>query len=74
MADKRLKSLSTGVIGTEKVTCDTADTVGEEIHNKMDNVAMKDVKIKRGDMIVGLGSKVNGVNVEKKEVLINPLI
>ena len=74
LADKRLKSLSTGIIGSEKVTCDSADNIGAEIHKKLDNMAMKDAKIKKSDMLVGLASKVNEVNVQSKNVMINPTV
>ena len=32
MADKHLKSLSTGKIGSEDLKCDMAESVGEKIH------------------------------------------
>ena len=56
------------------MTCDSAESVGLNLHKKLDNVSMRDAKIKRSEMIIGLNSKTNKVNVEKKAVPINPSV
>ena len=72
--DKNLKSISTGILGTKDVTCDSAEKVGQKIHKKLDNMMVQDVKIKRNYMITSLVSKASKVQIEKKEVVINPSV
>ena len=48
--DENLKSLSTGLVGGEELTFGIAETVGEAIHRKLDNVPMTEAKIKRTDI------------------------
>ena len=74
--DKRLKSLSTGVTADEGsgINCDDAEHVGEEIHDKLDNIPLAEAKIKRKGRVVCLDATLNAISVEKKSVIINPTL
>lgn len=71
-----LKSISTGLIAGEKddVNCDEAEIVGENIQKKLDNVCLKDAKIKRSERIKTLKTLTPGVKINNKIIHIDPLI
>ena len=72
--EPNLRSLSTGIMGNEVITCDQAEEVGRKLHEKLDETTVNKAKIKRSEMISGLDSKVNKVTVNKKDVVINPSV
>ena len=51
--DQSLKSLSTGLVANEsgKINCDTAELVGYNIQQSLDNNTMNTAKIKRGENV-----------------------
>ena len=51
--DQSLKSLSTGLVANEsdKINCDTAELVGNNIQQSLDNNSMNTAKIKRGEQV-----------------------
>ena len=72
--DPRLKSLSSGKVSETKITCEIAEDIGKKIHKLIDNKKLYEVKIKRKDMIQCLDSESNKVQVETKQLIINPSV
>ena len=72
--DERLKSISTGITSKNTLTCDSAESVGEVIQERLNDVPFLDAKIKRSDRVVGLDSKVNSVPIGNKDVIVNPTL
>ena len=70
-SEKRLKSLSTGII-TDPVK--KAETVGNTIQEQLDNMKLCEVKIKRKDMVQCVDSNINKVTVDTKSVNINQTV
>ncbi len=56
------------------MNCDEAEQVGAKIHKKLDNVSVVDASIKRSDQVLSLDFLQPGIQVEKKEVNIDPTI
>ena len=47
--EPNLKTLSSGFIADSKINCDDAESAGETIQSKLDNMIMEDISIKRKD-------------------------
>ena len=73
-SEKRLKSLSTGIIADKELSCEKAETVGNTIQEQLDNMKLCEVKIKRKDMVQCLDSNINKVTVDTKSVNINQTV
>ena len=54
----RLRSLSSGVVATDKdcITCDTADDIGHHIMLKMNDTVFSDIVLKKADQVRTLSS------------------
>ena len=63
-----LKSLSTGIIATEGINCDDAETVGKNNQKSLDNLTVEEAKIKTLDTLQ------IGIVIDSKRVYIDPLI
>ena len=73
-SEKRLKSLSTGIIADKELSCEKAETVGNTIQEQLDNMKLCEVKIKRKYMVQCLDSNINKVTVDTKSVYINQTV
>ena len=69
-----LKSFSTGIIATEGINCDDAETVGERIQKSLDNLTVEEAKIFKKDQIKTLDTLKKGIVIDSKTVYIDPLI
>ena len=66
ITDPCLKSLSTGIITTEEINCDDAETVGENIQKSLDNLTVEEAKISKKDQIKTLDTLQAGVVIDSK--------
>ena len=74
--DQSLKSLSTGLVANErnKINCDTAQLVGYNIQQSLDNNTMNTAKIKRGEKVCTLQDLQPSVKLKNQTyVVISPL-
>ena len=69
-----LKSLSAGIVATEGINCDDAETVGENIQKSLDNLTVEEAKISKKDHIKTLDTLQTGIVIDSKTVYIDPLI
>ena len=73
-SEKRLKSLSTGIIADKELSCEKTETIGNTIQKQLDNMKLCEVKIKRKDIVQCLDSNINKVTVDTKSVYINQTV
>ena len=69
-----LKSLSAGIVATEGINCDDAETVGENIQKSLDNLTVEEAKISKKDHIKTLDTLQTGIVIDSKTVYIDTLI
>lgn len=71
-----LRSLSSGLAAkeTDKVNCDDAEQVGQNIQASLNGVCVENCKIKRNDQIRTLEHLRPGVKIGEKTIHIDPLI
>ena len=71
-----LKNIATGVTATEedRINCDTAENIGQEIQNKLDGLPFTETKVKRNDQIRTLKILKVGVQIGKEKVNVDPLL
>ena len=72
--EPNLKSLSNGLIAGSKKNCDDAESVGETIQSKLDNMIMEDITIKRKDKVKTFESLLPTTKIGDSNNHINPLI
>ena len=72
--EPNLKSLSSGLIADAKINCDDAESVGETIQSKLDNMVTEDISIKRKDKVKTFESLLPTTKISDSNVHINPLI
>ena len=72
-SDKRIKSLSTGVIGVG-LNCLRAEGIGKLIQMKLDNIPLSEAKISRKEAVIGFNDKISSVNIDNKSVPFNPIL
>ena len=71
--EPNLKSLASGLIADSKINCDDAESVGETIQSKLDNMIMEDISIKRKDIVKTFESLLPTTKIDDSNVHINPL-
>ena len=69
----KLQSLTSGLTANEHVDCDNAETVGQNIQNKLDDQIFLRCSVKRGDQVTSSASMKNIVKVNKQSLNIDPL-
>ena len=69
-----LKSLSTGLFGSDNINCDNAEAVGEATQNPLDNICIEDAVIQIKALVYTLQLLKSGVKIDSRTVHINPLI
>ena len=69
-----LKSLSTRLIATEGISCNDAETVGENIQKSLDNLTVEEAKVSKKDQIKTVDTLQTGIMIDSKTVYIDPLI
>ena len=74
--DCTLHSLTSGIASsdTDDVNCDSAESVGESILNKFDNMPFTDVVSRKVDHVVPLSALLNKLTVAKKKVQMDPIV
>ena len=73
-SDKKLKSLSSGVVFEKELSCESPEEVGRSIQKQLDDMSVSDAKVKKRDMISCMDSESNKIQVDKKAVEINPTL
>ena len=68
-----LISLSNGIVGDDKINCDTAVETGINAMNRMVGMNFADIHLKRTDKVLSLGSLTASVKVHGEEVIVNTL-
>ena len=73
ITDPCLKSLSTGIIATEEINCDDAETVGENIQKSLDNLTVEEAKVSKKDQTKTLDTLQAGIVIDSETVYIDLL-
>ena len=69
--ETNLKCLASGLTAAEE---DDAEDVGRAIHFKLDNISVKDAKIKRTDQVRTIGKLRPGIKIDGKTTHIDPTL
>ena len=68
------KEFISGLIATEGINCDDAETVGENIQKSLDNVTVEEAKIPKNDQIKTLDILQTGIVIDSETLYVDPLI
>ena len=68
------KDFISGLIATEGINCDDAETVGENIQKSLDNVTVEEAKIPKNDQIKTLDTLQTGIVIDSETLYVDPLI
>ena len=69
----KLVNIATGVVAPSSANADSAYTLGEEAAARLTGTSYVDVKLRRNDKVVSVGSAINSAEVRGQQVEIKPL-
>ena len=72
--ETRLRSLASGIIANQILTCESSESVGHAIQMRIDNEKVCEVKIHRKETVVCLDTENNKLDVGISSISMNPTV